>query len=128
MAQIVRAHMVDFPFFTNFWPPPGGLQLVNNMLDGRELSVSPGAEGRGEWGDGRAGSAAGSEARRRVASIMRSPPALRAPLACPALQLGLDPGDSSKTPLVGGFQNSRPLAATAADLRAGASVMHVLSL
>lgn len=38
--QILQAHLVDYPFFTNFWPPAGGAQTVQNMLDGRTLTVS----------------------------------------------------------------------------------------
>jgi hypothetical protein len=40
VPQVLQAHTVDFPFFTNFWPRPGEALRVDTMLQQRAIQAS----------------------------------------------------------------------------------------
>ncbi|KAI3431739.1 hypothetical protein D9Q98_004781 [Chlorella vulgaris] len=82
VRQVLKAHMVDFPLFTNSWPRDGGNFSLDTMLPERPIQLS--------------------------------------------MEGGRGSGSSGKFAVLG-FQHAA-VVCSVTDLRAGASVLHILSL
>ena len=133
-AQILQAHQVDFPFWTSYWPPAPERRSLESMLQGRTLAVSgvPHAAAARPHADKQRSSQARQPAwaatrcpRPAAERLPHASPPPYLPASSPRPQLRLDAGGQLR---VDGFHKSDQLALSRSDLRAGASVVHVLSL